>query len=272
MVRHPLEQRERRHGCASHLHRNVNGVFCRRLNGSGASGLLLWVGFGQTICIHDPIECCCVSVDKLQQPFLNRQSLHCICRKLLPLRIPTPLVRTEVRHHRAECCPQSTAVGCNRATAWCRRFGGGLFAERPQVHIEQRRLARFSNAVFNHAFGRVKWSQIIQTQRLHRDLDLLMVRNAQGSLLFPEIVISGFCEHAQGKQADEFRTRHPNSSVTGTLHRFIKGDVHWRHVDVGEVEGQLGNAIFLDVPTNAFDRFQRAWDPHRVACCILDNG
>ena len=51
---------------------------------------------------------------------------------------------------------------------------------------------------------------------------------------------------------------------------FVEGDVDGRDVDVGEVQGKLGNAVFLDVPANAFHRLQGAGNADRFTVRIED--
>ena len=79
-------------------------------------------------------------------------------------------------------------------------------------------------------------------------------------------------QDALGDQADDFASRHAHSPGDGALARGIKGFVHRGHRDVGEVQGQLGDAIFLDVPSDALDALQQARLAHWVSLRIVHNG
>ena len=48
--------------------------------------------------------------------------------------------------------------------------------------------------------------------------------------------------------------------------------MHGRDVDVREIEGNLGDAVLLDEPADAFDALEFSGDPDVLALCVLDDG
>ena len=58
----------------------------------------------------------------------------------------------------------------------------------------------------------------------------------------------------------------------GFVAGFVECDMNRRDVDVGEVEGELGDAVLLDVPTDAFDRLEGAGNADGFAFLVKDGG
>ena len=56
----------------------------------------------------------------------------------------------------------------------------------------------------------------------------------------------------------------------GLVASFVKRHVHRRDVDVGEVERELGDAVLLDVPTNALDGLEGAGDANGLTMLVKD--
>ena len=57
--------------------------------------------------------------------------------------------------------------------------------------------------VLDDALGGVKRREVVQPQRLDRNLDLLRFRNAKRALLFSEVMVCCVQKHTQRQQAHE---------------------------------------------------------------------
>ena len=88
-------------------------------------------------------------------------------------------------------------------------------------------------------------------------------------MLLLEEIPAGIEHGVQRHQADQFRASHTHAAGLRFGTDFVERHVDRRDADVGEVHGNLGDAVFLDEPADALNAFQRAGDPDVVAGVVF---
>ena len=271
LLRH--RQRERQ-GLGGKLHdakRHLGGFLRRGLDGGGARGLLGVAALGQAEGRHDGVERRGVLVDQRQELGLDLLALLGPLGKFLPTRVPAGLVGGKVGDHGAERGPEGADVGRDGAAAGGRTLAGGLVRERPEIQSHQFPLGGVPEQVFDHALLGFERREFIQTQRPDGDLDQLGLGDADGALLLAQEIAAGLEQRLQRHQADQLGAGHAQAAFGGLAASLVEGHMHRRHGEIGQIDRDLGDAIFLDEPPDRLHGLQTARDGHGRAGGVFDD-
>ena len=82
--------------------------------------------------------------------------------------------------------------------------------------------------------------------------------------LLLEKVTCSIGEHLWGYHADNLRSSDLDAMQTGATTNLFVSTVEWRDMEISDVHGHLGNAVFLDIPSNGFDTAEGARMPYAI--------
>ena len=176
----------------------------------------------------------------------------------------------QVRHHGAERGAQRPQVGGDRAAARGGTLAGGFVGERDEAHAAERPGGRRAQPVLDDALLRFEGRQLFESERLDRDLDEVGFAHAQRALLPAEVMPAGIEHRRKGNQPDQLGARHPEAAGVGAAADFVEGGVDGGDRQVGQVHGDLGHAVFRDVPADRLDRLEGTWVHDRLARRVGD--
>ena len=118
--------------------------------------------------------------------------------------------------------------------------------------------------IFNNLFFWIERPEVIEAHGFDGYLHDLLVGDAKGSLLFLKIVFPGIHQHALRNQADYLCASYFQTSGTSCPTDFLVGDVKGSGFYVGDIHRDLGDAVFVDVPSDCLATFERPRDPDLV--------
>ena len=137
------------------------------------------------------------------------------------------------------------------------------------AQVDEFPYAAIRDGVLDDFFVRLERVEVIETERLHGDLDEFLVADARRALLLFEEVSPGIQHCVERNQADKLRARYADAPRLCGFAASIERDVDGRHGDVGEVQRYLSDAVLFDVPTDTLNGLARSGNPYFVAARVL---
>ena len=254
------------HGAERHFGGELGGL----LDGGAAGGLLLVGLLGQPEGVHNLVEGGGVLVHEVQQFVLQGLALDGHVAEFLPLVVVGGFATGEVGHHGAEAGGQGAHVGADAAAAGSGALAGGLVAEAAAGEVDKLLLRVVLNEELDDFLLGVEGLEVVETHALDGHLHDFLLADAEGALLFGQVVLAGVNEHALGDEAHDFASGDTQAAVLGATAHLVEALVHGGHLDGGDVHGDLGNAVVLDVPADGLGAFQGAGDHDGLAVLVLD--
>ena len=232
------------------LHRDLGGVPVAGLERLAARGLLVRRVLRHAQGVHDAVEGLRVRVHRGQQEVLDALRPGGKRVQFLVAAGKLGLAGREVRDHRGQRRADRARQRGDRTAARSWRVARDLVDELADRLADQ---VTGGAGQAQYLLLRFEWRDVAQAHGLHRGFDHVANGEPGGLAHATQVVAAGFQHCVERDHADDLGTGDGNAALRGLLPRGLQDRMGRRHLEIGQVDGDLRATVLVDHPADRLD-------------------